>query len=123
MPSPEIEEFARTLVRHVRDATVRNCDGLLQPQANSPVAQRWRSLGASASDLGVIVPDAVDETIFSLLQAIDQGLLRLKFVTSTGREIDLTDEDREEIERILPVGWAWGDRYDDAQAGMSERYS
>jgi aryl-alcohol dehydrogenase-like predicted oxidoreductase len=38
-------------------------------------------------------------------------------------EIDLTDEDREEIDRILPVGWAWGDRYDDAQAGMSERYS
>jgi aryl-alcohol dehydrogenase-like predicted oxidoreductase len=38
-------------------------------------------------------------------------------------EIDLTDEDREEIERILPVGWAWGDRYDNAQAGMSERYS
>jgi aryl-alcohol dehydrogenase-like predicted oxidoreductase len=37
--------------------------------------------------------------------------------------IDLGDDDREEIERILPVGWAWGDRYDDAQAGMSERYS
>jgi aryl-alcohol dehydrogenase-like predicted oxidoreductase len=39
-------------------------------------------------------------------------------------EIDLTDDDdRDEIERLLPVGWAWGDRYDDAQAGMSERYS
>lgn len=103
MPSPEIEEFARTLVRNVRDAAVRNCDGLLQPQANSPVAQRWRSLGASASDLGVIVPDTVDETIFSLLQAIDQGLLRLKFVTSTGREIDLTDEGLGELS-----GWYMG---------------
>jgi aryl-alcohol dehydrogenase-like predicted oxidoreductase len=38
-------------------------------------------------------------------------------------EIDLTDEDREEIDRILPVGWAWGDRYDDAQAATVERYS
>jgi aryl-alcohol dehydrogenase-like predicted oxidoreductase len=38
-------------------------------------------------------------------------------------DIDLTDEDRTEIIRILPVGWAWGDRYDDAQAIMSERYS
>jgi aryl-alcohol dehydrogenase-like predicted oxidoreductase len=38
-------------------------------------------------------------------------------------EIDLTDDDREEINRILPPGWAWGDRYDDAQAGTVERYS
>lgn len=38
-------------------------------------------------------------------------------------EIDLTDEDRDEINRILPVGWAWGDRYDDAQAVTVERYS
>lgn len=38
-------------------------------------------------------------------------------------EIDLTDEDRAAIDGLLPVGWAWGDRYDDAQAQMSERYS
>ncbi len=38
-------------------------------------------------------------------------------------EIDLTDEDREEIDRLLPLGWAWGDRYDDAQAATVERYS
>jgi aryl-alcohol dehydrogenase-like predicted oxidoreductase len=37
-------------------------------------------------------------------------------------EVDLTDEDREEIGRLLPVGWAWGDRYDDAQAATVERY-
>lgn len=41
----------------------------------------------------------------------------------TAPEIDLTDEDREEIDRILPLGWAWGDRYDDAQAATVERYS
>jgi aryl-alcohol dehydrogenase-like predicted oxidoreductase len=38
-------------------------------------------------------------------------------------EIDLTDHDREEIDRILPIGWAWGDRYDDLQAVTVERYS
>jgi aryl-alcohol dehydrogenase-like predicted oxidoreductase len=38
-------------------------------------------------------------------------------------EIDLTDDDREEIDRLLPVGWAWGDRYDDLQAATVERYS
>jgi aryl-alcohol dehydrogenase-like predicted oxidoreductase len=38
-------------------------------------------------------------------------------------EIDLTDDDREEIDRLLPIGWAWGDRYDDLQAATVERYS
>ena len=38
-------------------------------------------------------------------------------------EIDLGDDDRAEIDRILPVGWAWGDRYDDAQTVTVERYS
>jgi len=41
----------------------------------------------------------------------------------TAPEIDLTDEDREEIDHLLPVGWARGDRYDDAQASIAERYS
>lgn len=38
-------------------------------------------------------------------------------------EITLTDDDRAEIDRLLPVGWAWGDRYDDHQAATVERYS
>jgi aryl-alcohol dehydrogenase-like predicted oxidoreductase len=38
-------------------------------------------------------------------------------------ETDLDDHDRDEIDRLLPIGWACGDRYDDAQAGVSERYS
>ena len=38
-------------------------------------------------------------------------------------EIDLTDDDREEIDRLLPTGWAWGDRYDDMQAATVERNS
>ena len=38
-------------------------------------------------------------------------------------EIDLSDDDRAQIDRLLPIGWAWGDRYDDAQAATVERYS
>lgn len=41
----------------------------------------------------------------------------------TAPEIDLDDDDRAEIDRLLPVGWARGDRYDDAQAATVERYS
>ena len=103
MPSPEIEEFAKTVVRQVRDASVRNCDGLLQPHARSPVARRWRGLGASPSDLKTVVPDVVDEAVFSLLRAIDEGALRLKFMSSSGREVDLTEEGLGEL-----AGWYMG---------------
>lgn len=37
-------------------------------------------------------------------------------------EIELTSADLEEIENILPAGWAWGDRYSDAQSFGTERY-
>lgn len=37
-------------------------------------------------------------------------------------EINLTDEDRAEIDRLLPPGWAHGDRYSDAQIVGIERY-
>jgi aryl-alcohol dehydrogenase-like predicted oxidoreductase len=37
-------------------------------------------------------------------------------------EVELTDDQIAEIERILPVGWAHGDRYADAQSIGPERY-
>ena len=41
---------------------------------------------------------------------------------ATASEINLTSEDHVEIARILPVGWAHGDRYNDDQASTVERY-
>jgi aryl-alcohol dehydrogenase-like predicted oxidoreductase len=37
-------------------------------------------------------------------------------------EIEFTDDDRAEIARLLPPGWAHGDRYSDAQLVGIERY-
>jgi aryl-alcohol dehydrogenase-like predicted oxidoreductase len=37
-------------------------------------------------------------------------------------EITLTAADRAEIARLLPVGWAFGDRYSNEQASTVERY-
>lgn len=39
-----------------------------------------------------------------------------------GTEIELTDDDMARIERVLPVGWAHGDRYSAAQWVGPERY-
>jgi hypothetical protein len=53
--------------------------------------------------VGVVIPDAVDETVFNLLHAIDQGALRLRYVTSDGRQVDLTEEGLGEL-----AGWYMG---------------
>ena len=45
MPSDEIEEFGKLLVRQVRDRAIEECDMLLSPKGNSPCAKRWRELG------------------------------------------------------------------------------
>ena len=42
---------------------------------------------------------------------------------AAARDIDITDKVKAEIEQILPVGWAYGDRYSDDQWVGPERYS
>ena len=102
MPSKEIDEFARILVRQIRDAAVQSCDEQLRPTVGSPVAKRWRESGAEGQGPppGVVIPDCVDETVSYLLHAIDQGLLHLRFVSSSGKEVDLTEDGLGEL-----AGW------------------
>lgn len=97
MPSPEIEELARMLVHQVRDVAIRSCDALLQAQAASPTARRWKALAATPTEIAVVIPDAVDEAIFAILSAIDQNVLRLKYRAGNGHEIDLNDEGMGEL--------------------------
>ena len=111
MPNPEIEEFARILVREVRDAAVRNCDGLLRPNAGSPVAKRWRESGGQGASPGVVIPDTVDETVFWLLHTIDEGLLRMKFVSGSGREVDLTKDGLGELSGWYMASGGWRAMY------------
>src|SRR5262249_36748408 len=105
MPSTEIEEFAKILVRHVRDAAVRACDAALRPGAASPVGKRWREAasGAAGTPPRRGLPDCVDETIFVLLQAVDQGLLPIVFVPGKGGGVDLGKEGMGELS-----GWYMG---------------
>jgi hypothetical protein len=79
MPKAEIEEFARLLVREVRDKAIANCDMLLESNGNSPPAKRWREkINGTSKELGsTMIPDCVDQTLFYLLHAIDTGVLRL----------------------------------------------
>jgi hypothetical protein len=106
MPTPEIEEFARILVQRVRDEAIQSSDRELRPGAGSPVAKRWKEAacdGRPEALASMLIPDIVDDTIFYLLQAIDQGLLQLSFVAWNGKRVDLTTEGLGEMS-----GWYMG---------------
>jgi len=106
MPNPEIEEFAKMLVQQVRDAAIQDCDRKLRTDAKGSIAQRWRGIGHEADLQSVataIIPDIVDNTVFQLLRAIDQGQLRLSFTASNGKMVDLPSDGLSEL-----AGWYMG---------------
>jgi hypothetical protein len=114
MTNPLIEEFGNLLVQHVRDATIQSGARRLGRNARGPIAERWRKVlsGGKPDEIAaVILPDCVDDTISYLLQAIDQGLLRLCFV-SDGDIVDLPEEGHGELS-----GWYMG------SDGWREKYS
>lgn len=98
---PEIEEFARILVKEVRDRAIQACDAQLETRAKGPVARRWRDAGVVGAK--IVIPDCVDKTIAALLRAIDDGELQVRFVAADGKSIDLSKDGLGEL-----VGWYMG---------------
>jgi hypothetical protein len=105
MPTQELEEFARVLVQHVRDAAIGSSDRRMQSNSRSPVAKRWREAARSTPEAfaNVLIPDIVDDTIFYFLQALDQQVLALLFEASNGKRVDLPKEGLGELS-----GWYMG---------------
>ena len=112
MPSPEIEEFAKLLVNHVRDASIQSSDNILD--ATHVIAKRWRSAGRHGdlkSIAKTLIPDIVDNTIFNLLDAIDNGALKISFKASNGKVVNLPEDGLWEL-----AGWymgsdSWREKY------------
>lgn len=105
MKNQAINEFAKALIEHVRDRAIRNCDQNLVPGSGSPVAKRWASAAINHEAKAAIqcaIADCVDETIFCLLNAIDQGLLPITYA-STGETVDLGSDGLGELS-----GWFMG---------------
>jgi hypothetical protein len=103
---PEIEQFAKSLVEYVRDASIQSNDRALLPTARYSVAKRWAKAASEEAPVDfarVVIPDVVDDTIFYLLHAIDEGLLRLAFTASNGKVVDLTTQGLGEL-----AGWFAG---------------
>ena len=114
MPSPEIEEFAKLVVQHVRDAAIRNGDQQLRPDIENVVVRRWREAardGNLESIAKTIIPDVVDDAMFYLLQSIDQGALRLSFTSSNGTEVNLTTDGLSELAGWYMASGGWRASY------------
>jgi len=96
MTQEEITEFAKLLVKNVRDAAINSADNQLYANnLNSPVAKRWRDYreNGNIDKFGEsVIADTVDDTIFYFLLAIDEGLLNLSFTTPDGKNIPLTSD-------------------------------
>jgi len=92
---PELEEFARLLVAHVRDRAIQMADVSVRPESAGPIATSWRNAGVRRAD--VVIPDVVDTTIFALLSAIDQGLLPVAFHSAEGTSLDLVEQGQGEL--------------------------
>ena len=110
MPRRAIEELGILLVRHVRDVAIQSCDLQLLPHSQTAMAQRWRKAAISHGGKvppEILIPDCVDETIFTFLRAIDKGILRLSFTAENGEMVDLVKDGQGKLadEYIRPGGW------------------
>jgi hypothetical protein len=121
MTTPEIEEFAKILIKEVRDAAIQSNDRELRPGGGSPVGKRWRD-AAQGNDLEkigrVLIPDIVDDTLFYLLRAIDEGLLPLSFQAKDGKKVDLSVGGKGEL-----AGWYTGSWRESGQERFSDYFS
>ena len=108
MIKKEIIEFGKVLVQQVRDSAIKSCDVQLHAHnMNSPIAKRWRDAKNSGNidEFGAtVIQDCVDDTIFYLLEAIDNGLLNITLNTPNGETINLTAEGLGELS-----GWYAGE--------------
>ncbi len=105
MPSKKIEEFARILIHEVRDAAIQDLDMCVRLDNQSSTAKRWRraKMISDPNALRELIPDCVDEALFFLLKAIDEGLLKVQFVAADGTVVDLSEEGLGEL-----AGWYSG---------------
>jgi aryl-alcohol dehydrogenase-like predicted oxidoreductase len=78
-----------------------------------------RDIGVASATLSIAWLLAKDDHIIPIPGTRSVDHLE-ELVTAT--EFDMTDKIMAEIENILPLGWAYGDRYSDAQWNGPERY-
>ena len=94
MLDEEIFEFAKLLVKNVRDSAIKSCDSQLHAQnLKAPMAKRWhdeKEKGNVEKLAEMIISDSVDESLFYFFRAIDEGFFKILLNAPNGKVIDLT---------------------------------
>ena len=102
----ERERFARLLMGLVRDRAIGECDRLARGSVQGPSGKRWAEVIAQKSPQGALselIPEIVDQTLFQLLDAIDNGSLPLQWQGD-----DDSVEPLREIGHSEMAGWLAG---------------
>jgi hypothetical protein len=115
MSKEEIDEFARLLVMSVRDMAIKSCDVQLHGNnMKAPTIKRWHDI-KNGGDINkfaeMIISDAVDEALFYLFLAIDEGSLNISFNNAAGKNVDVDGDIIGEL-----AGWymgEWRSKYSD----------
>lgn len=113
MLAPELEEFSKLVIQCIRDSAIASCDSQLRLESNSPLAKRWkRAVETGDSSLHQsLVADFVDETVFYLLNAIDEKKVELHFRSSSGKLIELSEEGHGELGGWYMASGGWRAQY------------
>lgn len=126
--SSSVDYFARRLVENVRDRAIDSCDQLARGTVGGVLGNRWRgqleSPGARDAMLELL-PDVVDQVLFHLLDAIDNGHLPLAIGRSGAFE-DLAESGLGEMGGLYMAGeGGWieeysSERHFDPVAGLGD---
>jgi hypothetical protein len=84
--------------------------------SKAPVANRWREAMATGTPEAIaqaVVPDCADEVVFYLLRAIDEGVLRLSYVSDSGDVVDLSEIGLGELSGWYMGSNGWRSQYSD----------
>src|SRR6476660_3235482 len=110
----DLGRFAEILMRRVRDEAVAVCDALAARRIAGPDGARWRgALAGPDAERAVreLIPDVVDQVLFQLLDALDNGDLPLAWRRDDGTCIDLYDLGRSEMAGWFMAGDGWRARH------------
>lgn len=107
----DLQEFARLLVRHVRDEAISSLDAQLA-RPDSATNKRWAAAAVESvhEAKSQLASEAVDEAVGYLLIAIDQGLVPLGLRLET-EWIDLAVAGQSEMAGSYMGNDGWRDLY------------
>jgi hypothetical protein len=119
-PDDTLEAFARALIKSVRDPAIRQCDELASGRTVGPQSARRKDISGNRTlrdEFAKLVPSIVDETLFQLLDAIDNGTIEIDFRSVKGETINLAEAGNGELGGWFMGRGGWRAIYSD------ERYS